>query len=129
VSRIIILAKSAECEVRRLLQPRSVNKVRLGGRVVSDSTVRSTLVYLLLCIFILAASTLIIALDGLDFTTNITASVACLFNIGPGLSVVGPMGSFAVFSAPAKLVLSFCMLLGRLEIYPVIMVLARVNRL
>ena len=64
---------------------------------------------------------LIVSLDGLDFTTNFTAALSCLSNVGPGLSLVGPTGSFAIFSPLSKIVLMICMLLGRLEIFPLLL--------
>ena len=70
---------------------------------------------------ILLIAGLIVSLDGLDFTTNFTAALSCLSNVGPGLSLVGPTGSFAIFSPLSKIVLMICMLLGRLEIFPLLL--------
>ena len=64
------------------------------------------------------------SLQGLDLETTVTSVISCLSNIGPGLSLVGPMGNFSVWCAPAKLLLAMCMLLGRLEIFPVLMLFA-----
>ena len=72
-------------------------------------------------IIILLIAGLIVSLDGLDFTTNFTAALSCLSNVGPGLSLVGPTGSFAIFSPLSKIVLMICMLLGRLEIFPLLL--------
>jgi len=65
-------------------------------------------------------STVIISIDGFDFTTNLTAEITCFNNVGPGLGMVGPMGNFSAYSPLSKMVLSFNMLLGRLEIFPII---------
>ena len=72
---------------------------------------------------IIAAATLIVALDNFDFTTTLTSVYTCLGNVGPGLGLCGPSGSFAMFSGLSKIVLSVCMLLGRLEIYPILIFL------
>ena len=70
--------------------------------------------------FVIGLSVLVLALDGHDLVTNLTASIACISNIGPGLNLVGPAGNFAFFSVPSKLMLLFDMLLGRLEIFPML---------
>ena len=74
-------------------------------------------------LFLLSA--FIISFDGLDVTISFTAALTCISNVGPGLGLVGPTGNFAVFSPTSKLVLSFAMLLGRLEIYPILILFAR----
>ena len=121
ISRVLILFKAAQAELRRMLHPRSVNLVQIDGKLVDGPTVRTTLAFLVMYMVILLLSTLIVSLDGFDLETNFTASLACLSSIGPGLSMVGATGNFAMFSWLSKLVLSFCMLLGRLEIFPVMM--------
>ncbi|MEG0145797.1 MAG: potassium transporter TrkG, partial [Clostridia bacterium] len=75
-------------------------------------------------LLVTAVATLIVSLDGFSFETNLTASLSAISNIGPGLGMVGPTGSFAPFSTLSKWVLSTCMLMGRLEIYPVLMLFA-----
>ncbi|MCQ2438163.1 MAG: TrkH family potassium uptake protein [Oscillospiraceae bacterium] len=120
VSRIMILVKSANNEISRLLRPRSVRKVRLEGAPVEDSTVLCTQVFFFLYLTIVLLSALIISFDGFDFTTNFTAALTCVSNVGPGLSAVGPSGNFAAFSDLSKVVLTMNMLFGRLEIFPVL---------
>ena len=121
VSRVILLFKTFAQEMKHLLHPRAVTTVRLENAAVDNSIVRNTLVYFSLYVFITIISTLIISLDGkFDFTTNITAEIACFNNIGPGLGAVGPMGNFSDYSPLSKIVLTFNMLLGRLEIFPII---------
>ncbi len=121
VSRLILLAKSSFCEIKHMLNPRSVNPVKLDGNVVDKQTVYSTLIFVILYFAATLISILIVSLDGYDFTTSVTGVVACISNIGPGLSLVGPVGNYALFSPFSKIVLSFAMLLGRLEIFPIVM--------
>ncbi len=120
VSRIIILFKSYLYELKQLILPTRIKRIWFEGKAVSDQTVRSVLVYFQTYMAIIALSVLLLTLDGRDLVTNLTASIACISNIGPGLNLVGPMGNFAFYSVPAKLVLIFEMLLGRLEIFPVL---------
>ena len=124
VSRLIILIKSSFCEVRRLQYPRSVTKVRLEGKVVSEQTVRYAYAFYMLYMLIILLSVLILSFDGLDLTTNLTGTIACISNIGPGLSLVGPAGNYSIFSWFSKAVLILDMLIGRLEIYPILLLCA-----
>ena len=120
VSRVIILFKSIKCEIRRVLRPNSVNVVRLDGDVVPDDTVHSVTRYFTIYMAIFLASVLIISVDGFSFETNFTAALACINNVGPGLGVVGPMGNFLGYSDLSTIILSLTMLIGRLEIMPMI---------
>ena len=120
ISRVIILFKSYLYELKQLILPTRVKRIWFEHKAVSDQTVRSVLVYFQDYMFIIGLSVLLLALDGNDLVTNLTASIACISNIGPGLSKVGPAGNYAFFSVPSKLVLVFEMLLGRLEIFPVL---------
>lgn len=121
VSRVMLLCKDTLTELRRMLRPRSVEHVRMDGKPVETATLRTVEGYFFVYLLILLTGTLVISLDGMDFTTNFTASLACISNVGPGLALVGPMGSFSVFSPLSKIVLIFEMLLGRLEIYPILL--------
>ena len=121
VSRVIILLKSAATEVKRMLRPRCVEQVRLDGKPVDQDTVHKVLSFFFIYLLGLLLALLILSFDGFDFATNFSAALACLSNIGPGLSLVGPMGSYAIFSPLSKLVLILAMLLGRLEIYPILL--------
>jgi len=120
VSRVIILLKSIARSVRQMLHPRSVNVVRLDGEPVEDETVRMALGYLAVYICIILVTVLLISLDGFSNETNLTATLACINNIGPGLGAVGPTGNFSGYSYFSKILLSANMLLGRLEIMPMI---------
>lgn len=118
ISRILILMKSIFREIKHVLRPRSINVVRLDGEAVTDETVRSATSYLALYLVIIVATVLLISLDGFDTETNLTATLACINNVGPGLGAVGPTGNFAGYSLFSQLLLSLNMLLGRLEIMP-----------
>lgn len=120
VSRILIFRKTVGKELKQAMHLQVVAPVRMDGKLLSHETIRTTNVYLCAYLFILVASIMLISLDGFDMVTNFTAVAATLNNIGPGLSQVGPMMNFAGFSNPAKLVLIFDMLAGRLELFPML---------
>jgi trk system potassium uptake protein TrkH len=119
-SRLVIIVKNAVREVRHMIHPRSVNTVRLDGEPVAEETVKSAVNYMGLYLGVLIISVLLISVDGFDFESNFTGTLACLNNIGPGLGVVGPTGNYASYSLFSKIVLSLDMLLGRLELMPMI---------
>lgn len=121
VSRVAILCKDALTELRRMLRPRSVVQVRFEGKTVQTGTLRAVQGFFFAYILLLLAGTLIVSLDNVDFTTSFTATLACLSNVGPGLGPVGPMGGFGFFSPGVKVALIFEMLLGRLELYPILL--------
>lgn len=121
LSRVILLCKSFGQEIKRMLHPRAVTTVRLEGKPVERTLLHATFVYFVVYVMIIAISTLLLSLDGFDLTTNFSGVLSCFNNIGPGLGeLIGPSGNFSVFSIPAKLLLSFNMLLGRLEIFPML---------
>ncbi len=121
VSRIIILCKSIVKEIRLYAHPRTTLKLKMNGRAIEHETVRGVNVYMSAYICIFVGALLIISLDNFDFTTNFTAAAATINNIGPGLNMVGPMGNYSAFSPLSKVVMSICMLVGRLEIFPMLM--------
>ena len=121
VSRVIIVGKAIRLELRRQLKPHSVSIERLEGKPITETTIHSTLVFFACYFFLLTMGTALVSLDGFDITSTFTSVVSCLSNIGPGLDMVGPMGSFVMFSPLSKIVLTLCMLLGRLEIFPILM--------
>lgn len=121
VARILLLCKSGRRSIRRMLRPRSVSQVHMDGQMVEEDVIQNTYSYLALYTALAVASILLIALDEFSLETNVTAVLACLNNIGPGLDVVGPMGNYAAFSWHSKLILTFDMLAGRLELFPMIM--------
>ena len=124
VSRIIILFRNMANELRVMVHPRQVKKVRMDGHQVDADVIKSVHVFLAVYILICVISMLILTFDGLDLTTNFTAVVATINNIGPGLELVGPTSNYDVFSTGSKCVLIFDMLAGRLELFPIVLLLA-----
>lgn len=122
--RIVVLFKVARREVAKIIHPNSVYTVRINGRTVPETTLSGILTFFFLYITAFTLSALIVSADGQDLISSFTAVAATLGNIGPGLKIVGPLGNFGSFSVLSKLVFSFCMILGRLEIMPVLMILA-----
>lgn len=116
--------RSIKNEIMSVTHPRSVQKVHMDGRRISDTTVKTVLCYLAAYVLLVLLSILLISLDGFDMTTNTTAVMATFNNIGPGLNVVGPTGNFGDFSVFSKIVLMFDMLIGRLEIFPMLVLFA-----
>ena len=127
VSRIVLLFKLISNEVKRMLHPRSVSSLRFEGKTVDGHTRKGVSNYFLIYFVCLLAIFLALSFETFDFETNFTAAVTCFNNVGPGFAAVGPAGSFGGYSAFAKIVLSFAMLLGRLEIFPIIIALAPVS--
>ena len=120
LSRIVILFKSLKREIQKLLHPNSVSPVKMEGELVESNVVKGVTVYFAFIIVLLFLGTLLVSFDGLDFTSTFTGVIACINNIGPGLNLVGPMGNFDCFSYFSKIVLSILMLVGRLEVYPIL---------
>ena len=120
-SRVIILVKHLKNEMHTMLHPHSVRSVRMDGKTLDNSVVRGTTSFLVAYFAIALASMLLIALDNFSQETTVTAVLACLNNIGPGLDVVGPMGNYGNFSPLSKFVLTMDMLWGRLEIFPMLL--------
>ena len=124
VSRVMLVGKAVGRELKRLVHPRSVGVVRLEGKRVEESVVQSATAYIVLYFMLFGASFLLLCLEpAFDLESNFTAVASCINNIGPGLGAVGPTGSYADYSVLSKVVLSFAMLLGRLEIYPLVLAL------
>ena len=124
LSRVIILVKSTFREIRHVLRPRSVNVVRLDGEAVPDETVRSATSYLALYLILFVLTVLLLSIDGYSLETNLTATLACINNVGPGLKEVGPAGNFSCYSLFSQALLTLNMLLGRLEIIPMLILLS-----
>ena len=121
VSRLMILFRSLRAELKKMVRPRTVVRVEMDGQRVEDQTVRAASAFVALYMILLLLFAALVSLDGLDIATCFTASLSCLSNIGPGMTkVIGPAGSFAVFSSRSKLLLTLAMLIGRLEIYPIL---------
>lgn len=123
VSRLVILCRYAQNEFRRLTHPRAVKVVKVDGKQVPNETVHGVLVYTLFYLLLAMGSILIVSLDNFDASTTVTSVLATLNNIGPGLNAVGPAASFARLSDLSKAVLCLDMLAGRLEIFPLLVLL------
>ena len=121
VSRVIILFKIIQKDIRRLLHPRSVTSVKLEGKAVDSNTLNSVTTYFALYMVLLFGTFLLISFEPLSFETNMSAAVSCLNNIGPAFDQAGPMDGYSMYSDFSKVVLSIAMLLGRLEIYPIVL--------
>ena len=119
-SRVLLLIRAIRREIRQVIHPRVVNVVKLDGHVVDEKDLRSTMIFFAAYMFITLGATLLVSVDNFSFGTTFTAVVTCIGNVGPGLEMVGPMGNFSAFSGFSKLVLSLCMILGRLEIVPIL---------
>ena len=120
VGRIMILVKSVIRELRRAINPRSVKCIKLDGAVVDKEVISTTSIYFVVYMFLIAFSTFLIALDNVDLTAATTSVISCINNIGPGLSDTGMISHFADFSNFSKVILTADMLIGRLEIFPMI---------
>ncbi|MBQ7338110.1 MAG: TrkH family potassium uptake protein [Clostridia bacterium] len=131
VSRLVILIRSAGREVRNILFPREVRCVRAEERAVDEDTVRGANAYIVLYLLFFVAGVLLLLGDGLDLVTSFTAVTSCINNVGPGFgTLIGATAgsSFGVFSPWVKILLSFIMLLGRLELFPILMLFYPASR-
>ena len=124
-SRILILLRSSFREIRTIVHPRSVSVVKLDGEPLPEQAIHTTHVFFFLYFMVLFSAALVVGLDNFSFGTTLTAVIACVSNVGPGLEAVGPMGNFSAFSDLSKLVLSFCMIVGRLEFFPILVLFSR----
>ncbi len=124
VSRLIILFKGIAKEIKLIAHPRTTIKIKMNSRLVEHETVRGVNVFMIAYSLLFFVSMLIISIDNLDFTSNFTAVAATINNIGPGLSMVGPAQNFSVYSPVSLLVLTMDMLFGRLEIFPLLLLVS-----
>ena len=120
VSRIVLLFKSIRKELSLLIHPRLVKKIKIDGHPVSHEVIRSTNVFIALYFIIFFISLLFISMENINFTSAFTAVAATLNKIGPGLDMVGPTQNFSFFSDFSKYILMLNMLIGRLEIFPML---------
>jgi trk system potassium uptake protein len=121
--RAVILIKQARREMTRILHPRSINPVCVGGRVIENNVIFAVLAFMLIYGGSIIWLTFLLLVSGLDVTTAFTAVVACVNNTGPGLNQVGPASNFAVLNAFETWVCTFAMLIGRLELFAVLVLL------
>ncbi len=125
VARVMILFKTSAKELWKTLHPRSVSAVKFEGKILEQETASGVVYYFVLYMMCLVAFFLLLSFDPFgNFQTNITAAMACFNNIGPGLDKVGPVVCYSGYSGFSKVVLSFAMLLGRLEIYPLLLTMS-----
>ncbi len=121
ISRAVLLLKTIKRELQKLLHPRSVAVIRLEGKRIDEATISSLGSYLAIYVLFFCILVFVLGFDVFDLETNISAAAACFNNIGPGLGAAGPASNYAMFSPLSKIMLSFAMLLGRLEIFPLIL--------
>ena len=125
VARLLLLVKGVRRNIRQMLNPRKVEVVRNNGSAVDEKILANTNAYLSAYVLILFAVFIVISLDGFSTGTNFSAVLACFNNIGPGLEAVGPTCNFSGYSDLSKLVLSWAMLAGRLEIFPMLILFSK----
>lgn len=124
VSRFLILVKSIKQEVRRMLHPKAVTIVKINGKRVGNDTIRSVYIYFISYILVMMVSILLVSINNFDFATTFSSVLTTLNNVGPGISMVGPVENFHMFSPLSKLVFFMDMLLGRLEIFPYLLLMS-----
>ncbi|MCR1933324.1 TrkH family potassium uptake protein [Clostridium tepidum] len=121
--RIVLLFKAMKREINRIIHPRMVNSVKLDDKVVDDEIISQVGLFVFAYVSIIIIAVLLVSIDGMDMETTLSSVLATIGNIGPGFKVVGPIGNFSSYSPFSKIVFSFCMLAGRLEIYPILVML------
>ena len=124
MSRIIIFFKAARQDLNKMLHTHAVTTIRFEGKPLDEKTLQGVHNYFNVYMLLIMLSTVLVSLDGFDLTTTFTAVITCINNVGPGMEMVGPMGNFSQFSDPVKYLLSFDMLAGRLELYPMLALFA-----
>ena len=124
ISRVIIFFKAARQDLNKMLHTHAVTAIRFEGKPLDEKTLQGVHNYFNVYMLLIMLSTVLVSLDGFDMITTFTAVITCLNNVGPGMEIVGPMGNFSQFSAPVKYLLSFDMLAGRLELYPMLAMFA-----
>lgn len=121
ISRVILMTKHIKTEFRKMIHPRMVSNIKVDGKVVERNVIANVSGYLLTYCCIVVASFLLVSMNEFDLETTVTAVITCINNVGPGLgNIVGPTGNFSSFTDFSKIVLSLDMLLGRLEIFPIL---------
>ena len=119
-SRMLLLFRSIRREVHRIIHPNAVETIRLDGQVLDEDTLGTALSFSGFYVTIVLVAALIISLDNMSFGVSFSAALTCTSNVGPGLEAIGPRGNFSAFSPLSKIVMSLCMIIGRLEIYPIL---------
>ncbi|QGU94667.1 TrkH family potassium uptake protein [Clostridium bovifaecis] len=119
--RIVLLFKVIKRELLKIIHPKAVYTVKVGGKAVEEESLMSIASFFFIYLIIFITNIFIVSLDGFDIVTTTSAVAATLGNVGPGLGMVGPMGNFSEFSSLSKIVMSLGMIIGRLEIYPILL--------
>ncbi len=125
VARVLLIFKSLRRNIRQVLNPRKVQVIRNNGKPMDEQIIANTNAYLAAYVIIVIVTFLLLSLDVFSVETNLSATLCCFNNIGPGFAAVGPMCNFSGYSILSKLVLSIAMLAGRLEIFPILVLLSR----
>ena len=123
-ARILLLLKGVRRNISQIMRPQKVQVIRVNGKPVDERILSNTNSYLAIYVTIIVVSFLVLGLDNFSMTTNFSATMACFNNIGPGFDAVGPSCNFAAFSPFSKLILIVDMLAGRLEIFPILILLS-----
>ena len=123
ISRIVILAKEVKKELSMLIHPRNIRTIKMDGKSVDHQVTRNTSVFLVVYLAVFVGSFLLVSIEGRDMVTSFTSVSATLNNTGPGLNDVGPVGNYADFTVLSKLVFIFDMIAGRLELFPILILL------
>jgi trk system potassium uptake protein TrkH len=119
--RILLATRTSTRTLLRLSHPRAVRVVKLDGKTVDEETLNTIFAFFILFFLLLGAGCLVVSLDGYSLVTSFTASLGCLTNVGPGLDGVGPLSNFGGLSHLSKWLLSALMLIGRLELFPILL--------
>ncbi len=122
VVRVMALVKASFLEILKMLSPRSTVKVKIGGEAVDKQSVYLVFVYFFIYMVVIAVATIAVSLNGFDIESSVSAAITCIGNTGPALAKFGPMENFMALSGFTKLILSMAMLIGRLEIFPMIII-------
>ena len=118
--RFIILFKAVKIELGKIFHPGRIDAVSINGKRISRDIVSRTALFFFVYFAFFILSVILVSIDGHDIVTSTTSVIASLSNIGPGLGTIGPAGNYSAFSPFSKIVLSFCMIAGRLEFFPVL---------
>ena len=126
IARIILLIKHAKTEIRRMLHARAIIPIKIGNRTISDEIVRNTLGFSMIYISIFILTALALSIFNLDFQSAFSAAASAIGNVGPAFGEFGPTDNYALLHPAGKWMLTFCMLLGRLEIFTVMVLFSRI---
>jgi trk system potassium uptake protein TrkH len=121
--RFLILFKAIKRDLLKIIHPKAIYSVRVDGKTINDQTLSEVLGFFFMYIMVFCGAILIISIEGKDLVTTVTSVATTIGNVGPGLGIVGPRGNFSSFTDLSKMVFSFCMIVGRLEIYPILLLI------